>query len=156
MELLPPKEKKRYLQLSHKTTPAEVQEAEAELRQWARSVSQVDESLCSNSKSGDALGHVLSSTTGSSHKHAKSLPAVRGSANAASSSGASGAKVGAAGISPSSVQPDAEDAEIYTRIGKCLSNTQRRKLDVLRAQLEVGTLTMVVRKYKAGRLLVVF
>ena len=144
VELLPAKEKKKYMSLNHKTTPGEIAEAEAELANWQRSASVTDENLArqlSREKEGSA---------------GKKLPAVRGSSGSSNagtgnkdknSGGDLETKGTGAGANASSAV-DGAAADLLA----LLNANQRRKFEKLQIDLAVTELSLVKRQYKASTL----
>lgn len=130
MELLPAKEKRRYMSLSHKTTPAEIAEAEAELNSWQRTVLSKDQTLAS-SKSSTAVGK-------------KAVP-VRGSSS--SSSEVSPAQ--STEVSQVDSLARVQDERILELLA-LLNTNQRKKFDKLQAELGVEHLTRIKRQHRAG------
>lgn len=129
VSLLPPKEKKRYLSLNHKTTPAEVAEAENDVLNWNKEVTQKDASLQKLQREERAQ---------------IKLPPVRGSndakgVGAKESKGASEAK--ASGVVHS------EHGDLFGQ----LNASQQKKLERLYVELGVAELSEVKRSYKAGQ-----
>lgn len=125
VELLPQKEKRRYFSMNHKTTPAEIAEAESELHSWQRTVLAKDESI--------HLGK------GASIK--KTVP-VRGSTE-----GTKNAAGDAESKKPDSFPVQDEGTQALLAI---LNANQRKKFEKLQGELCVAELTSVKRLYKAG------
>lgn len=125
IELLPPKEKRRYLSLSHKTTPAEIAEAESQLDGWQKAVMAKDETL---QQSKGSVSKRLAPVRGSggplpSHDHTASHQAETDTA------------------------VDARTSELLG----ILNTNQRKKFEKLQAELGVHELSSVKKQYKAGK-----
>ena len=125
IELLPPKEKRRYLSLSHKTTPAEIAEAESQLDGWQKAVMAKDETL------QQSKGSV-----------SKRLAPVRGSGGPLPSHDHN--------ASHQAEADTAVDARTSELLG-ILNTNQRKKFEKLQAELGVHELSSVKKQYKAGK-----
>lgn len=122
--MLPPKEKRRYLSLSHKTTPAEIAEAESQLDGWQRAVKTKDETI-----------QQLKGST------SKRLAPVRGSGSGATSTHPN---------PPAEDIVNAVDARTNELLG-ILNTNQRKKFEKLQYELGVHELSLVKKQYKAGK-----
>lgn len=128
IELLPQKEKRRYFSMNHKTTPAEIAEAESELHSWQRTVVTQDETI-QHSKSVSLNSR-------------KVIP-VRGSGVANLSKGSAESKQADIVVS--------QDERTKSLLA-ILNANQRKKFEKLQSELDVEDLTLVKRQYKAGKL----
>lgn len=138
IDLLPPKEKKRYLSLSHQATPQEIAEAEAELSNWRSSAVAVDENLNKQRVTNKNGG--LSDTL--------SIP-VRGS----DSKNQNAASVQTTSTMARSAEGTAQDDEaVLSDVYKIISKVQRSKLEKLRETLGVNQISQIKRAYKAGKI----
>ena len=125
IELLPQKEKRRYFSMHHKTSPAEIAEAESELHSWQRTVLAKDESI-------HLAKVVLPKRT--------TVP-VRGSCEV---------KTTAGDLEPrdtSSIPAQDENTQALLSI---LNGNQRKKFEKLQNELGVAELALIKRQYKAG------
>ena len=129
VEILSPKEKRRYLSLSHKTTPAEIAEAEAQLDGWQKAVMAKDETL------HQSKGSVL-----------KKLAPVRGSGS------------GSGGGLPATSHNASQQAKIAavvdsrtTELLGFLNTNQRKKFEKLQSELGAHEPSAVKKQYKAGQ-----
>jgi hypothetical protein len=143
LDLLPNKEKKRYVSLNHQTTPLEVSEAEAELSSWGRSVQQLDASLHQQKKL------VQQQATEGAAVSSKPMPTIRGSGglSASKSSGSGSGTSCLVGGGEQQVQEGDDLRDILA----LLSANQRKKLEKLRVDLAVTGLTKVKLQYKASK-----
>lgn len=131
VSLLPPKEKKRYLSLSHKATPSEIAEAEGDLLNWNKMVATKEVTL---------LGELRKS--GNSGR-SSSLPPVRGS----------GAHHETGKVARSECNKLSEGDQLrspYSDIFELLNPSQRKKFEKLSTELDVQALSEIKRQYKAG------
>jgi hypothetical protein len=128
VELLPAKEKRRYMSLCHKTTPAEIAEAEAELNNWQRTVVSKDQTLAS-SKSSSVIGK-------------KAVP-VRGSSSSEVSPAHS------TEVSQIDSLSRVQDERVLELLA-LLNTNQRKKFDKLQAELGVEHLSRIKRQHRAG------
>lgn len=111
--------------MNHKTTPAEIAEAESELNSWQRTVLAKDESI----------QHSRAATV-------KKIVPVRGSSDGAKNTvGDMEAKEG----DLAAVQD--EGSQVLLAI---LNANQRKKFEKMQSELRVADLTLVKRQYKAG------
>lgn len=129
VDILPPKEKRRYLSLSHKTTPAEIAEAESQLDGWQKDVMAKDETL---HQSKGSVSKKLAPVRGSGGGGGGGLPAT--SHNASHQ-----AEVAAT--------VDSRTAELLA----FLNTNQRKKFEKLQIELGVHELSTVKKQYKAGQ-----
>lgn len=142
MELLPIKEKKRYLSLSHKVTPDEVREAEEDVQNWMSSVNALDAKVCNKDIRGS-----------------KNLPAVRGSVSSAKSSQeVEGSDSLLKEVQTNRNRGEAMDPESESEskvfadvVEKYLSKSQLRKLEALRRDHNIDMIAMPQRRYRAGK-----
>lgn len=134
VDLLPSKEKKRYFSLNHKTTPAEIADAESEIYHWRKTAAQKDETLLQQRDSTDRL---TSSKT-------NQLPPVRGSGG---STKHNDKKVDDSldSLLPSALQE-------YEEVLKLLNTSQRKKFQQLYLELQVQSFSEVKRAHRAGEL----
>jgi len=157
LEILPAKEKKKYMSLNHQTTPMEIAEAEAELSAWRRSVAMADTQLSQKQTTGGGGGN----SAATSRKKAISIP-VRGSTAPSSqaTSGESESKSTAddmvedssnklTGLSVRSTTDLREGSLSSTGVAAHIPPNQRKRLEKLQTDLQVFDLSNVKREYKA-------
>lgn len=111
--------------MNHKTTPAEIAEAESELSSWQRTVLAKDESI----------QHSRGAT-------AKKLVPVRGSSDVA--------KRTAGDMEAKECDPAVAQDEGSRALLAILNANQRKKFEKMQGELGVADLTLVKRQYKAG------
>lgn len=126
VELLPLKEKKRYLSLSHKTTPAEIAEAESELNSWRKNAVAKDETILGSSKTVQS----------------KKVIPVRGSGGATNMSDE---------MNPKQSESSTEVSERLGELLSLLNGNQKKKFVKLQTELGVEDMSSVKRQYRAGK-----
>jgi len=125
--LLPPKEKKKYLAMHHKTSPSEVAEATAEISRWLTDAAQKDEQIMTREAREGRLNH-------------SKVPAVRGNADTSDNCTVGDAK------SKLGFTTESNDESFMS----LLSANQRQKIEKLMVELNTVEMSDIQRQHKSS------
>ena len=147
--LLLPKDKKKYLALSHKTSPNEIAEATADLTNWQASVVIKDETIVKNAKTLKEIKKVIP-VRGNNVIVDKSFAKDQTNEGDLEMKG---------GISSTDllnpveklILTESENPQEIIKILSFLNVSQKKKIEKLRKDLNVAELNKVKRQYKSSK-----